>query len=192
MNGFDTNVLDFASAIKEALRGNNDETFAYLFEIATFNDLQEVDGIFIEACRNGNLHPVEFLHNKYGESLSISVAITELCQNKSITPKHVDIFKFLIRFSSLSILDCQLLMNWACKYHDINIIHWLLDFFDPDIFEIYSAIYHAFDTHLTTDRELNCVVITMALLHKCQWVSLDIQAVMEILCHKESILVMGM
>ncbi|VDI14933.1 Hypothetical predicted protein [Mytilus galloprovincialis] len=189
----DKSLLDFHSAIKEALRGNSDETFTILFEFINKDDKHEVDLIFIEACRFGNLLPVTLLHDKYGVYLSISVAIHELCQNKSLTQKHFDVIKFLIKFSSPSILDCQRLMNWACKAHDINIIEWLLDFFDPDIFEICSSIYHAFDTYFTTtDIKLNCIAITMMLVHRCQWVSSEIQAVMKTVCQKEIILLMAM
>ncbi|CAC5405081.1 unnamed protein product [Mytilus coruscus] len=185
MNKVDKSLLDFHSAIKEALRGNSDETFTILFKFVSVDDQQEIDVIFLEACRYGNLLPVEFLHTTYGEYLSISVAIQALCQNKKLTKKHFDVFKFLIRFSSPSILDCQLLMNWACKSHNIESIRWLLESFDPDIFEVRSAIYHAFQYLVIEERKMMCIAITLELLGRCHCASSDIQAVMETVCNND-------
>ncbi|XP_071140749.1 uncharacterized protein [Mytilus edulis] len=183
MNKVENSLFDFNSAIKEALRGNSDETFTILFEFVKVDDKHEVDMIFTEACRYGNLLPVEFLHTNYGDYLSIPVAIKALCQNQRITQKHFDVFKFLIRFSSPSMLDCQLLMNWACESHNIESIRLLLEFFDPDIFEVRSAICHAFYYLVTEERKMICIAIILELLRRCHCASSDIQAVMETVCN---------
>ncbi|XP_071140747.1 uncharacterized protein [Mytilus edulis] len=186
----DNNLHNFFSAIKKALRGNNDETFLFLFEFVKLIDLKEANKIFIKACYHGNLEPVKILHNKYGESLRISVAMKELCKNESITHKHFDVFKFLVSFSSPSIIDCQLLLNRACKSGDIENTTYLLYVFDPDIFEVRSAIHHAFDKFLSTGHKRHCEDITMLLLNRCQCTLSDIQAVMETVCSKGMVTLM--
>ncbi|CAC5384478.1 unnamed protein product [Mytilus coruscus] len=50
--------LDVISGIKEALCGNNNETFLFLFEFVNLIDPKEVNMIFIKACYHGNLKSV--------------------------------------------------------------------------------------------------------------------------------------
>ncbi|CAG2215313.1 unnamed protein product [Mytilus edulis] len=182
--------LDVISGMKEALCGNNNETFQFLYESLNVIDPKEADLIFMKASYHGNLRYVQLFHKKYGESLSISAAIKELCQNTSKTNKHFDVFKFLVSFSSPSIINCQSLLNQACYSGDIENITWLLDNFDPDLFEVRSAIHYAFDKFLSTDHKRRCEDITMLLLHRCQCTLSDIQAVMETVCSKGMVTLM--
>ncbi|CAC5424179.1 unnamed protein product [Mytilus coruscus] len=92
--------------------------------------------------------------------------------------------------SSPSILDCQLLMNGACKSGDIENICCLLELCDPDIFEVRSAIHHAFDTLLTEERIITCTCITFVLLRQCHCVASDIQAAIETASRNEMLSLM--
>ncbi|VDI14801.1 Hypothetical predicted protein [Mytilus galloprovincialis] len=179
----------------ESSEYNNDLCVPYFKDIlkVIFKKLQvetsHKNVILHTACRIVDVEFVKWLIKNVDKSVldltkALKIAFSEI---HCMSDNNIGLIQCLLEYSKPSFTDCHLLMRKTCLTGESSHLTWLLKCFDPDIFEVRSAILYTSmnktDPGGTPDK-------IRFILSSCQCIHSDIKFAFNIACTIENVSLM--
>lgn len=148
------------------------------------------NGILHTSCRNVDVDLTKWLINNIDNSVldftnALKIAFSET--KCFMTDNDIELIQCVLEYSTPSFTDCQLLMKKTCLSGKLSHLTWLLKCFDPDIFEVRSAILYT--SMNKSDRGGTSDKIKF-ILSSCQCIHSDIQFALNIACAMQNVSLM--
>ncbi|CAC5424196.1 unnamed protein product [Mytilus coruscus] len=178
-------------------RGYNDNIFVRYFQDTLkvlFEKLDvetiHINGILHTSCRNGFVDLTKWLINNVDNSVldftnALKIAFSE--KKFRMTDNDIELIQCLLEYSKPSFIDCHLLMKKTCLTGKLSHLTWLLKCFEPDIFEVRSAILY---TSMNTKDPGGTSDKIRFILSSCQCIHSDIQFSLNIACAMQNVSLM--